>query len=176
MDTSLDHVVTDCRAATARPDAQAEVVAILKKAARDPAVADAISGRTEFKRLEDLAIHRSEELTVLAGSLPPGFSAGPHNHNIWSVVAVCGGQEDNQFFERDATGLRQVGEASVVAPGALPNDPEVIHAISNPLDEPLLVLHAYGGDLFATPRSSWDPASFEEIAFDWNKVNVTDEG
>ncbi len=151
-------------------------MAILTKAAHDPAVADAISARTEFKRLEDLAIHRSGELTVLAGALPPGFVAGPHNHNIWSVVAVCGGREDNEFFERDATGLRQVGEASVVAPGVLPNDPEAIHAIRNPLDEPLLALHAYGGDLFATPRSSWDAESFEEIPFDWNTVNTTDEG
>ncbi|MGA8259980.1 MAG: hypothetical protein WB783_07195 [Arenicellales bacterium] len=45
-----------------------------------------------------------------------------------------------------------------------------IHAIRNPLDTPLLVLHAYGGDLFATPRSNWDPEAHEEIPYDWEKV------
>jgi predicted metal-dependent enzyme (double-stranded beta helix superfamily) len=176
MDTSLDYVVTDCLSAVERPDPQAEVMSILRRAAQDPAVAEAISTLTEFGSLEDLAIHRSDQLTVLAGSLPPGFSAAPHNHNIWSVVAVCGGQEDNHFFERSGDDLRQVREASVTAPGVLANDPEAIHAICNPLDVPLLALHAYGGDLFSTPRSSWSPDSYEEIPFDWNKVNVTGEG
>lgn len=62
-----------------------------------------------------------------------------------------------------------------MAPGVLPNDADVIHAIRNPLDVPLdvplVVLHAYGGDLFATPRSNWDPETNEEIPFDWEKVN-----
>lgn len=174
MDSSLEHVVADCRAAVALDDAQAAVTAILEKAANDPAVGEAISPLTEFQSLEDLAIHRSDTLTVLAGALPPGFGAAPHNHNIWSVVAVCGGQEDNRFFERDGDGLRQVGVASVIAPGVLPNGPEVIHAISNPLDVPLLALHAYGGDLFSTPRSNWDPETNREIPFDWDKVKSDD--
>jgi len=140
------------------------------EAARDPAVAAAISRRTQFASLEDLAIHQSETLTLLAGSLPPGFKAAPHNHNLWSVVAVCSGQEDNRFFERDGDGLRQVGTASVVGPGVLANNADVIHAISNPLDQPLVILHAYGGDLFATPRSNWDPDTHEEIPYDWSKV------
>jgi hypothetical protein len=59
-----------------------------------------------------------------------------------------------------------------VAPGVLPNGTHVIHAISNPLDESLLALHAYGGDLFATPRSNWDPETHEEIPFDWTKVRT----
>jgi predicted metal-dependent enzyme (double-stranded beta helix superfamily) len=107
---------------------------------------------------------------LLAGALPPGFSAGPHNHNLWSVVGVCAGQEDNQFFERDGEGLKRCGGASVVGPGVLSNGADVIHAIRNPLNTPLLVLHAYGGDLFATPRSNWDAETHEEIPYDWEKV------
>jgi hypothetical protein len=86
-------------------------VAVLAKAPHDPAVADAISARTEFKSLEDLAIHRSEELTVLAGALPPGFGAAPHNHNIWSVVAVCGAIENRT----PSCPFRQRGELQINA-------------------------------------------------------------
>jgi predicted metal-dependent enzyme (double-stranded beta helix superfamily) len=159
-----------CNLALDTPDPQASVEAVLLDATRHPDIVDAVAERTKFASLSDLAIHRSERLTLLAGTLPPGFVATPHNHNLWSVVGVCAGQEDNQFFERDGDGLRQVGQASVVGPGVLPNGPDVIHAICNPLDVPLLVLHAYGGDLFATPRSNWDPETHEEIPFDWEKV------
>lgn len=170
MNNAFTTVIEECKSALESRDPQSSVAAILLEAAKDPAMVAAISDRVDFFGLEDLAIHRSEGLTLLAGVLPPGFSAGPHNHNLWSVVSVCVGQEDNQFFERDGDGLRRSGEASVVAPGVLSNDTDVIHAIRNPLDTPLLVLHAYGGDLFATPRSNWDPETHKEIPFDWEKV------
>lgn len=170
MENAFATVIEKCNRALETPDPQSAVKDILLEAARDPAIVDAIAGRTKFANLADLAIHRSERLTLLAGSLPAGFYAAPHNHNLWSVVGVCAGQEDNQFFERDGDKLRLSGEKSVVAPGVLPNAAEVIHAIRNPLDTPLLVLHAYGGDLFATARSNWDPETHEEIPFDWEKV------
>jgi predicted metal-dependent enzyme (double-stranded beta helix superfamily) len=170
MEQALTTVVERCIAAVESSDAQRDVESVLLEAAKDRAVVEAISKRTEFASLHDLAIHRSDRLTLLAGVLPPRFSAGPHNHNLWSIVSVCAGQEDNQFFVREGQGLKRVGEASVVAPGVLPNAADVIHAICNPLDAPLVVLHAYGGDLFSTPRSNWDSDTHEEIPFDWESV------
>jgi len=125
MDEVLAEVTKKCLNALESPDPQSAVETILLKAAKDPAVLRAISVRTKFASLQDLAIYRSERLTLLAGSVPPGV---------------------------------------------LPNAAGVIHAIRNPLDEPLVVLHAYGGDLFGTPRSNWDPETHEEIPFDWKKV------
>jgi predicted metal-dependent enzyme (double-stranded beta helix superfamily) len=170
MGNAFTSITERCLAALETADPQGSIESILLDAAKDPAIADAISNRTKFASLEDLAIHRSDLLTLLAGAFPPGFRAGPHNHNLWSVVSVCAGQEDNEFYERNGDGLKQTGRASVVAPGVLANDADVIHAICNPLDVPLLVLHAYGGDLFAVPRSNWDSETYEEIPFDWEKV------
>jgi predicted metal-dependent enzyme (double-stranded beta helix superfamily) len=170
MDNAFTSVVDRCKDALATPDPQATVATILFEAAKDPAIVDAINKRTKFSSLEDLAIHRSERLTLLAGSLTAGFHAAPHNHNLWSVVGVCAGQEDNEFFVRGGKGLERTGAKSVVAPGVLPNAADVIHSIHNPLDTPLVVLHAYGGDLFATPRSNWNPETNEEVPYDWAKV------
>ncbi len=64
-----------------------------------------------------------------------------------------------------------MGERNVEAPGTLANPPEAIHAIANNVDSPLFAMHAYGGDLFATPRSNWDPDTHDEIPFDWEKVS-----
>ncbi len=176
MENAFAGFVEKCNLALETPDPQASVEDVVLDAAKDPAIVAAVAERRKFASLLDLAIHRSERLTLLAGALPPGFRATPHNHNLWSVVGVCAGQEDNQFFERDGDGLRQVGQASVVGPGVLPNGPDVIHAICNPLDVPLLVLHAYGGDLFSTPRSNWDPETNKEIPFDWQKVRSKTDG
>jgi len=173
MENALKAVTEACLAALQSPDPQASVESILLEAAKDPAIVEAISTRTEFANLADLAIYRSDSLTLLAGALPAGFRTGPHNHNLWSVVSVCSGQEDNDFFERDGKGLKQRGQVSVVAPGVLANAADVIHAISNPLDVPLLVLHAYGGDLFGVARSNWDPKTQQEVPFDWKRVAST---
>jgi len=171
MNPALEQLVVDCQAAAGGPDPQAEVQAVLAAAVKRPEVGEAVAEYEGIQSLEDLAFHRSTSVTLLAAALPPGFSAAPHNHNLWSVVGVCQGQEDNQFFERNDQGLKEVGEATVIGPGVLANDPEVIHAIHNPLDTPLLALHAYGGDLLSTPRSNWDPETHEEIPYDWEKVS-----
>lgn len=173
MDNAFAGVIDKCLAALEASDPQASMESILLEAAQDPVIVREISSRTKFASLEDLAIYRSDRLTLLAGSLPPGFSAAPHNHNLWSVVGVCAGQEDNEFFVWNGERLERTGQASVIAPGVLANDTDVIHAIRNPLDEPLVVLHAYGGDLFGIPRSNWNPETHEEIPFDWRKVAST---
>lgn len=170
MENAFAAVIERCKRALDTPDPQSSVAAILLAAAKNPAIAAAIAKRTKFASLEDLAIHRSDRLTMLAGALPAGFQAGPHNHNLWSVVGVCAGREDNEFFQRHGGALTPSGAKSVLAPGVLANAADVIHAICNPLDTPLLVLHAYGGDLFATPRSNWDPETREEIPYDWQRV------
>jgi len=170
MDSVFEPVIEKCLAALESSDPQASIEAILLDAASDADIKAAISGRTKFASLEDLALYRSDTLTLLAGAMPPGFRASPHNHNLWSVVSVCSGQEDNEFYERTEGGLRQVGKTSVKAPGVLANPADVIHAICNPLDEPLVVLHAYGGDLFGVDRSNWHPETHAEVPFDWRNV------
>ena len=91
MDEVFTQVVDRCRNTLESADAQSEVETIVLEAIEDPAIVDAIARRTKIASLEDLAIHRSDRLTLLAGTLPPGFSAGPHNHNIWSVVRLATG-------------------------------------------------------------------------------------
>ena len=37
---------------------------------------------------------------------------------------------------------------------------------ANPLDKITSAIHVYGGDFFDTPRSEWDPETFEEHPYD----------
>jgi predicted metal-dependent enzyme (double-stranded beta helix superfamily) len=171
MALDLSAFVSRCELASRAHDAQAQVAALLREVIERPGdLAEALSGHTNIENLEDLIVYRSETLTLLHGLLPPGFTAAPHNHNLWSVIAVYAGQEDNVFFEKDGPRLVETRRVSIMAPGVVSNSPDVIHSIHNPRGIELRAVHAYGGDLLATPRSSWDAESHEETSFDWRKV------
>ena len=87
----------------------------------------------------------------------------PHDHRMWAVIGVFGGQEDNTFFKRSASGLdragaKELGERDAVVLGA-----EVIHAVANPSARRFTsAIHVYGGDFFAQSRSEWDPQTLTE--------------
>jgi predicted metal-dependent enzyme (double-stranded beta helix superfamily) len=59
-----------------------------------------------------------------------------------------------------------LGAKTLDLKATLPLGEAAIHAVTNPLDKITAAIHVYGGDFFATPRSEWDPDTFEERAFD----------
>lgn len=159
----LDELVEECRLALADERPAVVVKDVLERqlagmTGDDPAVPD------DGVRL----LHRSDELTVLHVRLPPGLpSTLPHDHRMWAVVGVYGGQEDNAFYRRAEgtivpSGGRSLRPGDVLAMGA-----EVVHAICNPTQhESLCAFHVYGGDLVAADRSMWLRDTLEERPYD----------
>ncbi len=94
----------------------------------------------------------------------------PHNHNMWAVIGVYGGREDNIFWRRledDAAGRVEPAGAKTIGPGGVrPLGRDIIHSVTNPTSQFTAALHIYGGDFFATERSQWDPLSLEEQPYD----------
>src|SRR5205807_7502518 len=83
---------------------------VLDRAIAEP---DAVAGALRVKPGVDV-LHRSPELTVLSVVVPAGLAATPaHDHRMWAVVGVYGGQEDNDFFRRADTGLVESGGRSL---------------------------------------------------------------
>jgi len=76
------------------------------------------------------------------------------------------GREHNTFYRRAKQGLEQHGTKELNAKDTTPLGAAVIHSVTNPLDQITAAIHVYGGDFFATPRSEWDPESFEERPYD----------
>ena len=75
-------------------------------------------------------------------------------------------REQNIFYRRNENGLTQHGMKEMNTRDTIPLGAAIIHAVTNPLDQITGALHVYGGDFFATPRSEWDPATFEEHPYD----------
>ena len=168
MPFELDRFVSDCAAAVAEPDAE--------RAVRD-AVARAVSAPDELlasigspSRAGVQPLHVSETLTILNVIWGPRMTLMPHNHNMWAVIGVYGGREDNIFWRRHEDhprGLIEAAGAKSFGPrDAQPLGPGIIHSVTNPTSQFTGAIHVYGGDFFAKARSEWDPVTLEERAYD----------
>lgn len=107
-------------------------------------------------------LHNSAELTVLQVVWTPGMRLNPHNHNMWAVIGMYGGTEDNAFFRRNETGLVESGGKEVHEGDVLVLGDDVIHAVANTRQNFAAAIHVYGGDFFNSDRSEWDFDTFTE--------------
>lgn len=157
--------VDNCvRANDGTASVQAAIRELLAHALADPAAVLAGVGEPQKGGLQ--ALHRSAGLTILNIVWAPWMQLLPHDHNMWALIGIYTGREDNIFWERRdsrvaATHATAIGRGDVIA---LPSD--VIHSVANPIGKLTGAIHIYGGDFFGTPRSDWDPETLRERPFD----------
>ena len=153
----LDRFIDDCRAA--RND-QLAVRDLVARAVADPR--SLVGALGEPQRAGVQALYRSDELTVLNLVWGPRMMVMPHNHEMWAVIGIYTGREDNILWHRtpekvEAFSAKALFEGDVAV---LPAD--VIHSVTNPLPRFTGGIHIYGGDFFDTARSQWNPETLEE--------------
>jgi predicted metal-dependent enzyme (double-stranded beta helix superfamily) len=139
----------------------------------DRAVAEPDAVATALRAEAGVAIlHRSPDLTIASVVVPAGLPRTlPHDHRMWALVGIYGGQEDNQFFRRADGGLAESGGRSLRVSDTLLMGDDTIHAISNPLDHSALAaIHIYGGDLVGAERSMWTQPGYDEQPYDDKQV------
>ena len=150
--------VDDCvRTNDGTAEAQAAIREVLARALADPAAVLAGVGEPQRGGLQ--ALHRSAGLTILNIVWAPWMQLHPHDHNMWALIGIYTGREDNIFWERRdarvaATHAAAIGRGDVIA---LPAD--VIHSVANPIGKLTGAIHIYGGDFFAHGRTEWEPES-----------------
>ncbi|NKC13110.1 MAG: hypothetical protein GKR94_13185 [Gammaproteobacteria bacterium] len=152
--------VEDCKGAASGDNAREEIRELMQRAVSSPAALLAAIGEPDKAGIN--RIHVSTELTILNLVWGPQMTLYPHNHEMWAVIGLYGGREDNTFWQRKDQTLEQHG-TRVLEPAAVCSlGKEVIHSVHNPLQKLTGALHVYGGDFFDTPRSEWDPESLTE--------------
>ena len=90
----------------------------------------------------------------------------PHEHNMWALIGIYTGREDNVFWERRDGRVSAVKALDLSKGDVTSLRRDVIHSVANPIDKLTGAIHVYGGDFFATPRSEWDPETLTER--EWN--------
>lgn len=161
----LDAFVAECEAALGERAPMLAVKELVERAVSDPsAMAEALphKGVTLLLQRPDLTVAS----VVIPAGLPLSTSV-PHDHLMWAVVGVYGGQEDNRFYRRAGATLDESGGRSLHVGDALAMGDDTIHAINNPLaHEALAALHVYGGDLPNASRSMWAEPGCTEQPYD----------
>ena len=97
----------------------------------------------------------------------------PHNHQMWAVIGIYSGREDNVFWRRlpDGSGRIEAAGARALSVGdAEPLGHNIIHSVTNPIPRLTGAIHIYGGDFFAAHRSEWDAETLMEGPMDGKKA------
>jgi predicted metal-dependent enzyme (double-stranded beta helix superfamily) len=164
----LDQLIADCRAALADRAPTKVVREIIARTVADRSALEKMIGTPERGGVQ--SIHASPDLTILNVIWAPYMTIKPHNHNMWAVIGVYGGREDNIFWRRikddpdgriEAAGAKSIGVAEVRSLGD-----DIIHSVTNPTTKLTGAIHVYGGDFFEMHRNEWDPESLTVRPYD----------
>jgi len=172
MSFDIDQLTENCRSALKNTAPSMAVRDIVSRAVSDTnAVVNALG---EPKRGEVQRLHVSDDLTILNVIWAPGMTIRPHDHNMWAVIGVYGGREDNIFWRRrkdDPNGRIEAAGAKSLGPQDVrPLGPDIIHSVTNPTTKFTGAIHVYGGDFFSIVRSEWEPDDLFEHPYDIEKT------
>jgi predicted metal-dependent enzyme (double-stranded beta helix superfamily) len=165
-----DRFIEECIAAVG--DGQQAVREVVAAAVTDSAGIMSELGEPQNAGIAQL--HRSPELTILNFAWAPCMSLMPHNHQMFAVIGIYSGREDNVFWRRteagiEAAGAKSLGDGDVATLGR-----NIIHSVLNPIEKMTCALHVYGGDFFEPeePRSEWDHETLQEQPWDIDRVRT----
>ena len=169
----LDQFLADCRDAVEQDPTHSGVREVAARAVADPS--SVLKGLGEPERAGVVPLFHSADLTVLNVVWGPLMNVPPHNHEMWAVIAVYAGREDNIFWRRieDETGetIEAAGAKSLSVKDATPLGKDIIHSVVNPADRLTAAIHVYGGDFFEAERLEWDPENHIERPFDIERTH-----
>ena len=136
---NLESFVEDCRAAVNEDPSHKMVSSVVNRALSEPS--DVLATLGEPTESGMIPIYSSPNLTIVNVVWKPGMTLMPHNHEMWAVIGVYGGREDNIFWRRikgDAKGrIEAVGAKALSTGDTVPLGTDIIHSIVK--NEPILI-------------------------------------
>jgi predicted metal-dependent enzyme (double-stranded beta helix superfamily) len=153
-------------------DGQVAIREIVAKAVADNAGVMSELGEPEHAGI--VPVYRSPVLTIINFAWAPCMSLMPHNHQMFSVVGIYSGREDNIFWRRTETSIEAAGAKSLGTGDVCTLGRDIIHSVLNPIGKMTCAIHVYGGDFFEPkePRSEWDHETLIERPWNIDKVRL----
>lgn len=102
-----------------------------------------------------------ERFSIVSFVWGPGQATPVHDHQVWGLVGMLRGAEQNQAYTRDSAGaLVPQGPPEQLVPGVVSQlSPRLgdIHQVSNAhADRTSISVHVYGGNIGAVERATYD--------------------
>lgn len=166
-----DQFVADCRSALGEATPEKAVREVVAREMSDPGSVLRGLGEPEAGGVQ--LIYKSPELTIINAIWSKFMTILPHNHEMWAVIGVYTGREDNIFWRRirdeDGGRIEAAGAKALCEKDAEPLGKDIIHSVTNPIRRLSGAIHVYGGDFFGIDRSEWDPETLLERPYDVSK-------
>ena len=165
----IERFISDCKDALRQDRSQSVVRDVVAKAVSDPATVLKALGEPQRGQIQTL--YRADDLTILNVIWAPWMTLLPHNHQMWAVIGIYTGREDNIFWRRvpdsNCTKVEAAGARALAAKDAVSLGREIIHSVTNPIPRFTGAIHVYGGDFFGpVGRSEWDAETLLEQSCD----------
>lgn len=172
----LEQFIADCRVAVASDKSHRHIRDTVARAVSEPAAV--LKGLGEPTRAGLHKLYCSSELTIINVVWAPMMTIMPHNHNMWAVIGIYTGREDNIFWRRIPGGkLEAAGAKALCETDTEPLAQNIIHSVTNPIPRFTGAIHVYGGDFFSPERrSEWDPETLLEKPWDLERTVRRFEG
>jgi len=167
----LEQFNADCCTALKQDASHKSVREVVARAVADPAGVLNVLG--EPKRPGIQPLYHAADLTILNVIWGPMMTVMPHNHEMWAVIGIYTGREDNVFWRRvpdDRGRIEAAGARSLCVGDAEPLGHNIIHSVTNPIPRLTGAIHIYGGDFFAVHRSEWDAETLMEGPMDGKRA------
>lgn len=167
---TVEEFVESCRSALDEHTPELAIKEIVASSISEPRQLESALGTPSGPGMATL--YRSPKLTILNIIWPPGIALYPHDHNLWAVIGLYGGQEDNTFYTRNPAGdgLMRTGTRLLESKETVLLAQDAIHAVQNPSPVYTGAIHVYGGDFFNEPRSQWASDSSTEEPYNVEEV------
>lgn len=164
----LQRFIEDCRSA----GSQGAVREVFEKALESPSKVMKAIGEPKRAGLDKLYV--SEDLTILNVIWGPNMTIMPHNHEMWALIGIYTGREDNIFWKRvpnsTQPGVKAAGACTILEKEVATLGKDIIHSVNNPLGRLTGAIHIYGGQFFTQPRREWDAEKLCEGAYSAEKA------
>jgi predicted metal-dependent enzyme (double-stranded beta helix superfamily) len=163
----LERFTADCRAALNDDASHKSVREVLARAVAEPS--GILKTLGEPKRPGIQKLYHAPDLTILNVIWGPMMTVMPHNHQMWAVIGIYTGREDNVFWRRVPDGnsrIEAAGARALCVGDAEPLGHNIIHSVTNPIPRLTGAIHIYGGDFFGAHRSEWDAETLMEGRMD----------
>lgn len=165
----FEQFLSECCDAVDEDPGHRAVREIAARAVSDPGAV--LAGLGEPQRAGITPLFQSDKLTVLNVVWGPHMIVPPHDHDMWAVIAVYTGREDNIFWRRisdeDGATIEAAGAKSLSVKDAEPLGRDIVHSVLNPIGRLTGAIHLYGGDFLETAHREWDPETHREHRYDF---------
>lgn len=168
----LENFISDCCDAVEQDSSHVGAREIAARAVADPSAI--INGLGEPQRAGVTPLYQSDKLTILNVIWGPLMTVPAHNHEMWAVISVYTGREDNIFWRRiedeHGTTIEAAGAKSLAAKDVEALGHDIVHSVVNPVERLTGAIHLYGGDFFEVDRLEWDSETHRQRPYDFEST------